>query len=651
MLGSYDGLSVRQLRTRRLRSVLTGGAVALGVGMVFGVLLLSGTVRATFDDLIDSAWGTTDLVVAPANNAGSLPSGVLDRIRTTSGVESAGGMIGANLQRLDSRGKAVDGPSGTMWTAGFDPAQPPYDFRYTAGRPAREGREVIVERGWARERGLTLGDTIPVLAPAGRAQLRVVGIFTFSSGLSFGGAGLAGVPLTEARGLFDQPDGWMTISVHVRDRDRVEEVQARLRRELGAGADVQTPSQVSDDVAEQLQALDVVLLLFGGMALFVGGFLILNSFTMTVLQRTRELGMLRTLGASRADVARSVLVEALVLAVAGTAAGLLLGLGMAEGLIIMLRGLEVPVGDLAVSGTSIAVAAVAGIVATLFGAALPARRAARLSPVQAAQGGAATMRARPGIGRLGIARRAAPAGAAVRRGLLVRRPARRRAAVERHRHHRHDGHVRRHRARRAVRDPADGRRARDPAATPVPDRRPTRRGCDADERTTHVVHGDRSGHRLGRDRRERDDGADVRADRRAPDDRRLRAGPHRAPRRCRARGGRQPGRSAERLARHRGAARGRRRHAAARDPRGPPRPHEPGDGSHRGGRPCRVGRRRPQSGEGRRPRSRGARARPRRRDRRLGLRRAGGRRRRRHDRASVDRAARGGCASRPCCRP
>ena len=441
-----------------------------------------------------------------------------------------------------------------MWTAGFDPAQPPYDFRYTGGRPAREGREVIVERGWARERGLTLGDTIPVLAPAGRAQLRVVGMFTFSSGLSFGGAGLAGVPLTEARSLFDQPDGWMTISVHVRDRERVDEVQAELRRELGAGADVQTPSQVSDDVAEQLQALDVVLLLFGGMALFVGGFLILNSFTMTVLQRTRELGMLRTLGASRADVARSVLVEALVLAVAGTGAGLLLGLGMAEGLIIMLRGLEVPVGDLAVSGTSIAVAAVAGIVATLFGAALPARRAARLSPVQAAQGGTATMRARPGIGRLGIA------VALLLPGLLF--------GGDFWFGDQHGGGLlwsaigiigtmamfARHRARRAVRDPADGRRARDPAATPVPDRRPTGSGCHADERTTHVVHGDRPGHRLGRDRGERDDGADVRADRRAPDDRRLRAGSHRAPRRCRARGGRQPGRPAERLARHRGAA-------------------------------------------------------------------------------------------------
>jgi putative ABC transport system permease protein len=403
MLHSYDGLSIRQVRTRRLRSVLTGGAVALGVGMVFGVLLLSGTIRATFDDLINSAWGTTDLVVAPPNNAGSLPTSALEQIRATSGVRGAGGMIGANLRRLDDHGKAIGGASGTMWTAGFDAADPPYDFRYQAGRAARSGREVIVEQGWARDRGLRLGDGIPVVTPSGPVRLRIVGLFTFSSGLSFGGAGLAGIPLAEARRLFDQPDGWMSISVRVRDREQVEAVQARLRRELGTRADVQTPSQVSDDVAEQLQALDVVLLLFGGMALFVGGFLILNSFTMTVLQRTRELGMLRTLGASRADIARSVLVEALLLAVLGTAAGLALGLGMAEALIAMLRGLDVPVGNLAVSPSSVVIAVVAGIVATLLGAALPARRAARLSPVQAAQGGTGTMRARPGIVQLGVA--------------------------------------------------------------------------------------------------------------------------------------------------------------------------------------------------------------------------------------------------------
>ena len=326
-----------------------------------------------------------------------------------------------------------------MWTAGFDPAQPPYDFRYRQGvRPARAAARSSSSAAGRVNAGWRSATRSPSSRRQGAARLRVVGIFTFSSGLSFGGAGLAGIPLTEARGLFDQPDGWMSISVLVRDRDAGRGGPgAAPAASSGAGADVQTPSQVSDDVAEQLQALDVVLLLFGGMALFVGGFLILNSFTMTVLQRTRELGMLRTLGASRADVARSVLVEALVLAVAGTAAGLLLGLGMAEGLIIDAPGTGGPrrrPGRLGVPRSPSPPSR--GSSRPCSAPRSPARRAARLSPVQAAQGGAATMRARPGIGRLGDRGRAVPAGAAARRGLLVRRPARRRTAVERHRHHR-----------------------------------------------------------------------------------------------------------------------------------------------------------------------------------------------------------------------
>ena len=262
----------------------------------------------------------------------------------------------------------------------------------------RSGNEVVVERNWARDRGVRLGDAVSALAPSGRARLRVVGVFSFSSGLSFGGQGLAGMPLATARRLFDQPEGFHTISVRLQDRDQVELVRRRLKARLGDAVQVETPSEVAGDVKEQLKALDVVLMLFSGMALFVGGFLILNSFTMTVLQRTRELGMLRTLGAGRRDVARSVLTEAAVLAVAGTVAGLALGLGMAQLLIALLRGLDVPVGHLQVSAGSAAAAAAAGIVATLLGAALPARRAARVSPMQAAQGGGATGRERPGLG-------------------------------------------------------------------------------------------------------------------------------------------------------------------------------------------------------------------------------------------------------------
>ena len=404
MIRSFDALAIRQMRTRRLRAGLTTMAVALGVGMVFGVLLLSATVRGTFDDLIASAWGTTDLVVSPANNAGTLPTDTLSVVRVTHGVANAGAMVGASLRRLDRTGRPIKGAKGEMWVAGFDPkGAPPYDFRYVEGRPMRSGNEVVVERNWARDRGVRLGDAVSALAPSGRARLRVVGVFSFSSGLSFGGQGLAGMPLATARRLFDQPEGFHTISVRLQDRDQVELVRRRLKARLGDAVQVETPSEVAGDVKEQLKALDVVLMLFSGMALFVGGFLILNSFTMTVLQRTRELGMLRTLGAGRRDVARSVLTEAAVLAVAGTVAGLALGLGMAQLLIALLRGLDVPVGHLQVSAGSAAAAAAAGIVATLLGAALPARRAARVSPVQAAQGGGATGRERPGLGRLAVA--------------------------------------------------------------------------------------------------------------------------------------------------------------------------------------------------------------------------------------------------------
>ena len=118
------------------------------------------------------------------------------------------------------------------------------------------------------------------------------------------------MPLATARRLFDQPEGFHTDQRPPADRDQVELVRRRLQARLGDGVEVETPPRSPETSQEQLKALDVVLMLFSGMALFVGGFLILNSFTMTVLQRTRELGMLRTLGAGRRDVARSVLAEA-----------------------------------------------------------------------------------------------------------------------------------------------------------------------------------------------------------------------------------------------------------------------------------------------------------------------------------------------------
>src|SRR6185503_272931 len=138
------------------------------------------------------------------------------------------------------------------------------------------------------------------------------------------------------------------------DRGAVDKLKRRVEAAVGAGTHVQTPGEVADELNDQLAGLNIVLYFFSGVALFVGGFLILNSFNMTVLQRMRELGMLRTLGASRGMATMSVLVEALVLGVVGTALGLALGLGLAAGLISLMRGMGVPVGTLDVSLNAVA---------------------------------------------------------------------------------------------------------------------------------------------------------------------------------------------------------------------------------------------------------------------------------------------------------
>jgi putative ABC transport system permease protein len=387
MLGSFDGLAIRQLRTRRLRSVLTTFGIVLGVGMVFGVLTLTGTIRSTFDDVISSAWGSKDLIVTPAGGGGLLREDMVERARAVDGVKDASGMAGGAFIRLNANGRPIKGTGGRLWVAGYDTAgTPPYDFQWVAGRTPASGPELGVERNWARDHGVHVGQLLRVGTPAGPRTLPVVGVFRFADNLNFGGQGMAAMPIGALRSLAGIPSGYHQISITAGDRSQVAELQRRVQAALGPGADVRTPQAVSGEIAKQLQALDVVLYFFAGVALFVGGFLILNAFNMTVLQRTRELGMLRTLGATRRMVKRTVLAEALVLGLVGSVLGLGLGLGLAVGLTQLMKGFGIPVGTLSVGAGAAVVAVITGLVATFAGAYWPARRAGRISPIRAVLG-------------------------------------------------------------------------------------------------------------------------------------------------------------------------------------------------------------------------------------------------------------------------
>jgi putative ABC transport system permease protein len=395
MLRSFHSLALRQLKTRPLRSVLTALGVVLGVGMVFGVLLLAGTIRATFDEVIDSAWGQTDLIVM-GEGSGTMPAATLDHIRAVDGVRNAAGMVGGMFTRLEPDGTPVEGPKGQLLIAGYETkGYQPYDFRLVKGRRIASGLEMMVEQNWATEHGYRVGDRVSAAGPTGETKLPIVGIFKLTSSLNVGGLGYAAMPLDAARKLFDQPSGWMQISVAALDRGNVDALKKRVKRVAGDGTNVQTPGEFSDQIAQQLQGLNMVLYFFSGVALFVGGFLILNSFNMTVLQRMRELGMLRTLGASRGMATASVLVEAVVIGAVGTVLGLALGFGMASGLIALMRGLDVPVGTLHVTAGSAITAAAIGMVVTLLGAFWPAHQAGRVSPIRAVLGSGGVRRRAP----------------------------------------------------------------------------------------------------------------------------------------------------------------------------------------------------------------------------------------------------------------
>ena len=385
MVRSFNGLAFRQLKTRKLRAWLTAFGVVLGVGMVYGVLLLVGTIRSTFDSMIESAFGKQELIMTA--KAGSLPDESLAKVKATPGVTSAGSMVGAVFNRLDRRGDAIKGLKGRLMVAGIDPyGANPYRMHLVAGRGPVFGRETMVERKWAKDAGVGLNDTVRLASPSGPVRLTVVGLFGFENGASMGGIGYGTMPLREARRIMEMPSGWTQIVANVRKTGDLEPVQKRLQKELGSGVDVKTPSGWSKEISKQLNALNMILYFFSGIALFVGGFLIMNSFNMTVLQRMREIGMLRTLGASRRMIARTVLTEALMVGLVGTLLGLGLGLGLAKGLIAMMRGLGVPIGSLSVSPGSAITASILGIVVTGVGAYWPARRAGRVPPIRAALG-------------------------------------------------------------------------------------------------------------------------------------------------------------------------------------------------------------------------------------------------------------------------
>ncbi|MFY9487876.1 MAG: FtsX-like permease family protein [Solirubrobacterales bacterium] len=376
-------LAWRSVTARKLRAILNGAGIVLGVALIFAVLSLSKTIVTTFDELFGSVYEGTDIVVSGEDLVGTVDQSIFEKVKAINGVETATGVVGSVVSRVVD-GKVESGQSAQINVQGIDPDQPDLSGAETLdGREVGSGDEIALDEAYASANGIKVGDSLETATQTGLHTFKVVGIFRLGDGLDFGGQGFGAVPLDTGREVFDIPSGFSEIDVAIEKGASVTKIQEEIEAAGGEGIDARTPSEISEDINQQIQGFNIILYFFAAMSLFVGGFLILNSFTMTIAQRLREIGMLRTLGGSRKLITRMILVEAVFLAVLGSVLGIGLGFGLAIGLTELVGNFGLPIGGIKYPPEAFIIAPLCGIGASLFGALRPARRAGRIPPIRA----------------------------------------------------------------------------------------------------------------------------------------------------------------------------------------------------------------------------------------------------------------------------
>ncbi|MFI2719859.1 ABC transporter permease [Streptomyces collinus] len=385
--------ALRNVLAHKARLLMTVLAVMLGVAFVTGTLIFNDTLSDGYRDQTAKSYAHVDVEVRSYDSSDKVPglSGkALERIARLDGVAGAAGRVDGMAGVADKDGGLIgSGPSGTgaNFSPGKDGKDPLYVFTKGSG-PTRPG-QVALDKDTAEKGGYDVGDTVRVASMGPAKTYRLSGIFTTDDTWVALGESLVLFDTPAAQRLFLQPGFYEYVTVTAGPGTSSTELAAALRKLFPDDTDVRTGRQLADERAKgganDASTLSAILLAFAGVALFVSVFLIANTFTMLAAQRTRELALLRAVGASRRQVTRSVLIEAMAVGAAGAAAGLGLGAVMAAVArsTVGVFGAKNPDGPLIVTATTVLVAAVVGILVTMLAAWLPARRAAKIPPVAA----------------------------------------------------------------------------------------------------------------------------------------------------------------------------------------------------------------------------------------------------------------------------
>lgn len=392
--------AIRSLLARPLRSALTLFGIVFGVAVILAISMTNRSTMATITTVFNETSGKAHLVVTSAVGAEGLPESALRRSTALTGVQVAVPIVQGQSSLADfQEGGQVDLRSFGSMTVGLliygiipDRDSLVRDYRLVEGRflEARdEAYEIVLVKSFADDKDLTVGQDVAIRTPTGAESLRVVGLIAKEGAGKLNNGAFGVVPLATAQNLFTRGSDIDQIDIVAQpgfdDTRSLDLLKEELQARLGDGYLVTYPAARGRRVAQMLDGYQIGLSMFSAIALFVGAFLIFNTFSMTVVERTREIGMTRALGMTRRQVMLQILAEASVLAVTGVivgvGTGLLLSRGLTQVMEVMLaqevQSVQVPI----IEGVLPSV--MVGVVVTLLAASLPAWQASRISPLEA----------------------------------------------------------------------------------------------------------------------------------------------------------------------------------------------------------------------------------------------------------------------------
>ena len=387
--------TLKSLLAHKLRLALTAVAVVLGVAFMAGTFVLTDTIKHTFDTLFQQTSAGKDAVVravAPYGNNGDFtgnrpltPDSLLSTVQGTPGVAFADANVGGRVVALNKQGKTFNSHAPTLAFAWL-PDRKLSVISLRSGRAPAADNEVTVDGATARKEHFALGDPITIIGNTGPATYTVVGITRFGSTDNVAGATLVSFNLATEQRVAGKPGYLTEIDVARAPGTTSAQLLSAISSRLPKGFEVVTGAeagaQQASAVTSNLSQFNTFLLVFAGVALFVGAFLIFNTFSILVGQRTRELALLRAIGASRRQVNTSVLGEALITGLVGSIIGLGVGVLLAAGIYSLLDslGVSLPRSTLQFEARTAIVGLIVGTVVTVASAILPALRAGRIPP-------------------------------------------------------------------------------------------------------------------------------------------------------------------------------------------------------------------------------------------------------------------------------